>query len=101
MPSVGCIPMPLRKVSKHHNTQLRCLFIQIGMSDNGYQIKLCSDIQYNVGLCSLSPISEVPILLITDIGLSAHLCLLPISLLLFHKIILSINIERRHTNLPY
>jgi hypothetical protein len=44
------------------------------MSDIGYQIKVYSDIQYNVGLGSLqSDIKLSPISLITDIGVSAHL----------------------------
>ncbi len=48
------------------------------MLDIGYRIK--SDIRYNVGLCSLqsdiksSDIKLSPISLITDIGVSAHLC---------------------------
>jgi hypothetical protein len=47
--------------------------------DVGYRIKVYSDIQYNVGLCSLqsdtgsSDIKLSPISLITDIGVSAHL----------------------------
>jgi hypothetical protein len=46
----------------------------------GYQTKVYSDIRYNVGLCALqsyighSNIRLSPISLITDIGLSAHLC---------------------------
>ncbi len=49
------------------------------MSDIGYRIKLYSDIGYNIGLRSQSDIgsSDIrlsPISLITDIGLSAHLC---------------------------
>jgi hypothetical protein len=51
------------------------------MSDIGYRRKDYSDIRYNVGLCALqsdigrSDIKLSPISLITDIGLSAHLCL--------------------------
>ncbi len=51
------------------------------MSDIGYRIKVYSDIRNNVGLRSLqsdigsSDIQLSPISLITDIGLSAHLCL--------------------------
>jgi hypothetical protein len=50
------------------------------MSDIGYRIKVYSDIRYNVGLRSLqsdigsSGIKLSPISLITDIGVSAHLC---------------------------
>jgi hypothetical protein len=50
------------------------------MSDIGYQRKDYSDIRYNVGLCALqsdigrSDIRLSPISLITDIGMSAHLC---------------------------
>jgi hypothetical protein len=48
----------------------------------GYRTKVYSDIRYNVGLCALqsdighSDIRLHPISLITDIGLSAHLCVL-------------------------
>jgi hypothetical protein len=48
--------------------------------DVGYRIKVYSDIRYNVGLRSLqynigsSDIKLSPISLITDIGVSAHLC---------------------------
>ncbi len=51
------------------------------MSDIRYRIKVYSDIRYNVGLRSLqsdigsSDIKLSPISLITDIGVSAHLCL--------------------------
>jgi hypothetical protein len=38
-----------------------CLSREVGMSDIKYRIKLYSDIRYNVGLRSLSPISKVPI----------------------------------------
>jgi hypothetical protein len=50
------------------------------MSDIGYPTKVHSDIRYNVGLKALqsdigrSDIRLSPISLITDIGLSAHLC---------------------------
>ncbi len=50
------------------------------MSDIGYNRKVYSDIRYNVVLCALqsdighSDIRLSPILLITDIGLNAHLC---------------------------
>jgi hypothetical protein len=50
------------------------------MSDIGYRTKVNSDIRYNVGLCALqsdigrSYIRLSPISLITDIGLSGHLC---------------------------
>jgi hypothetical protein len=50
------------------------------VSDSGYETTVYSDIQYNVGLCALqsdigrSDIKLSLILLITDIGLSAHLC---------------------------
>ncbi len=46
----------------------------------GYRTKVYSDIRSNVGLCAiqsdigLSDIRLSPILLITGIGLSAHLC---------------------------
>jgi hypothetical protein len=48
--------------------------------DVGYWIKAYSDLRYNVGLCFLQSdirgfdIRLSPIPLITDIGLSAHLC---------------------------
>jgi hypothetical protein len=51
--------------------------------DVEYRIKFYSDIRYNVGLRSLqsdigsSDIKLSPISLITDIGVSAHLCLPP------------------------
>jgi hypothetical protein len=51
----------LRMRSEYYKSKLLCLSIKIGMSDNGYRIKLYSDIRYNAGLCSISPISEVPI----------------------------------------
>ncbi len=51
----------LKTVSQRYNTKLRCLSIPNEMSDIGYRIKVYSDIRYNVGLRSLSPISEVPI----------------------------------------
>jgi hypothetical protein len=45
------------------------------MSDIGYRLTVYSDIRYNVGLLSLqSDIKLSPISLITDIGVSAHLC---------------------------
>ncbi len=47
--------------SKHYNTNLLWLSVQHWMSDIAYRIKLYSHIRYNVGLRSLSPISEVPI----------------------------------------
>jgi hypothetical protein len=52
----------------------------IHLSDIGYQTKVYSDIRHNVGLCAFqsdigrSDIRLSPISLITDIGLSAHLC---------------------------
>jgi hypothetical protein len=52
----------------------------MSMLDSGYLTKVYSDIQHNVGLCALqsdiggSDIRLSPISLITDIGLSAHLC---------------------------
>ncbi len=55
------------------------------MSDIGYRRKDYSDIRYNVGLCTLqsdigrSDIRLSPISLITDIGMSAHLCLFSIT----------------------
>ncbi len=55
--------------------------LQVFMSDIGYRTKVYSDIRYNVGLCALqsdigrSNIRLSPVLLITDVGLSAHLCL--------------------------
>ncbi len=60
--------------------QLLCWSVNNGMSDIGYWIKAHSDFRYNVGLCSLqsdigsSDIQLSPISLITEIGLSAHLC---------------------------
>jgi hypothetical protein len=53
--------------------------------DVGYRIKVYSDIRYNVGLRSLqsdirsSDIKLSPISLITDIGVSAHLCRRPMA----------------------
>jgi hypothetical protein len=46
---------------EYYITKLLCLSIYIWMSEIGYRIKVYSDIRYNVGLRSLSPISEVPI----------------------------------------
>ncbi len=54
-------PAPLGMMSEHFNFTLLGLSYKIGMLDIGYRIKLHSDIRYNVGLRSLSPISEVPI----------------------------------------
>jgi hypothetical protein len=54
-------PAPLGLVSEHYITVLLCLSASNRMSDIGYRKKNYSDIRYNVGLCSLSPISEVPI----------------------------------------
>jgi hypothetical protein len=62
------------------NLPLRSKDLQILKSDIGYRRKDYSDIRYNVGLCALqsdigrSDIRLSPISLITDIGLSAHLC---------------------------
>ncbi len=56
------------------------VLIYEGLADIGYWIKVYSDIRYNVGLRSLqsdigsSDIKLSPISLITDIGVSAHLC---------------------------
>ncbi len=50
-----------RMVSERYNTKLLWLSLLIRMSDIRYRKKLYSDIQYNVGLHSLNPISEVPI----------------------------------------
>jgi hypothetical protein len=64
---------------RHLFSQPLCWFMNFWMSDIGYQIKVYSDIRYNVGLCSLqsdigsSDIKLSPISLITDIGVSAHL----------------------------
>jgi hypothetical protein len=54
----GFKPVPLEKVRKLYTTQLQCLSNEAGMSDIRYRIKLYSDIWYNVGLRSFSPISE-------------------------------------------
>jgi hypothetical protein len=54
-------PTSLGTVSERYNIKLLCLSVQIEMSDIGHRIKVYSNIQYNVGLCSLSLISEVPI----------------------------------------
>jgi hypothetical protein len=54
-------PTSLGFLSKRYNTEILRLSMYIWMSDIGYRIKLYSDIRYNVGLHSLSPISEVPI----------------------------------------
>jgi hypothetical protein len=51
-------PGPRRMVSERYNTELLYISLNL-MSDIGYRIKLYSDIRYNVGLRSLSPISEV------------------------------------------
>ncbi len=65
---------------RHLFSQPLCWFMNFWMSDIGYRIKVYSDIRYNVGLCSLqsdigsSDIKLSPISLITDIGVSAHLC---------------------------
>jgi hypothetical protein len=48
-------------ISEYFNTELLRLIVINWMSDIGYRIKLYFDIRYNVGLRSLSPISEVPI----------------------------------------
>jgi hypothetical protein len=48
-------PVPLSMVTEHYNAKPQCR----RMSDIGYRIKLYSDIRYNVGLCSLSPISKI------------------------------------------
>jgi hypothetical protein len=52
-------PTSLETVSEHYNTKLVCLSKCIEMLDIGYRIKVYSDLRYNVGLRSLSPISEV------------------------------------------
>ncbi len=71
------------------NLPLRYEDIQSLESDIGYQTKFYSDIRYNVGLCTIqshigsSDIRLSPIRLITDIGLSAHLCILFAFLLWF------------------
>ncbi len=57
----GFEPTPHKRINERHNTKLLSLSVYIGMSYIGYWIKLYSDIRYNVGLRSLSPISEVPI----------------------------------------
>ncbi len=62
-------PGPLEIIGKYYTSELRYFFLIKRMSDIRYRIKLYSNIRYNVGLCSLSPIS-----LITDIRLSSHLC---------------------------
>ncbi len=57
-------------------TQLQRFSIKNGLSDLGVQIKVYSDVQYNVRLCSLQSdirLSLIP--LIPDIGLSVHLCI--------------------------
>jgi hypothetical protein len=51
----------LETESERFNTKLRSLSVCTQMSDIGYRIKVYFDILYNVGLRSLSPISEVPI----------------------------------------
>jgi hypothetical protein len=83
------------------------------VSDIGYRTKVYSDIRYNVGLCALqsdigrSNIRLSPISLITDIGVSAHLCSMPLFKII-HSVIpaagtmLSINTTNWHAarNLP-
>jgi hypothetical protein len=56
---MGFKPMLLGMVSEHYNTKLRCLSIEVWMSDIAYQIKLYSDLRYYVKLRSLSRISEI------------------------------------------
>jgi hypothetical protein len=51
---------PFGMVSKRYTTVLLCLFVQCEMSDIEYQKKIYSYFQYNVGLRSLGPISDVP-----------------------------------------
>jgi hypothetical protein len=60
---IGFEPVRLKMVKKRYNTDLNCLSIEMGMSEIGYRIsdKTYSDIRHNVGLSSLSPISEVSI----------------------------------------
>ncbi len=80
-------PISKRYLSHQQDSNLRhlfsqplCWFMNFWMSDIGYQIKVYSDIRYNVGLHSLqsdigsSDIKLSPISLIKDIGVSAHLC---------------------------
>jgi hypothetical protein len=54
-------PTVLGTVCERYNTKLLYLSMYIEISDIRYRIKVYSDIRYNVGLRSLSPISEVPI----------------------------------------
>ncbi len=54
-------PTPLAAVSECYNTKLLWMPGSAKMSDIGYRKKHYSDIRYNVGLRSLSPILEVPI----------------------------------------
>ncbi len=81
------IPISKKYLSNQQDSNPRHLFSQplwwfmnFWMSYIGYRIKVYSDIRYNVGLRSLqsdigsSDIKISPISLITDIGVSAHLC---------------------------
>jgi hypothetical protein len=54
-----CESAPFGFGSSRYNTKVLCMFISKGMSNIGYRIKLYSDIRYNVGLRSLSPISDI------------------------------------------
>ncbi len=76
---------------RHLFSQPLCWFMNCWISDRGYWIKVYSDIRYNVGLRSLqsdigsSDIKLSPISLITDIGVSAHLCLLRMRSKIIHR----------------
>jgi hypothetical protein len=78
------------------------------LSDIGYRTKVYSDIRYNVGLCALqsdigrSDIRLSPISLITDIGVSAHLCcsVLPITFCLPHSSFLVLPVQLCLSCLP-
>ncbi len=54
-------PTPHGTICKRYYTKLLCLSVCIEMSDIGHRIKVYSDVRYNVGLRSLSLISEVSI----------------------------------------
>jgi hypothetical protein len=77
--SAGFGPKTLIYTGKRLTSQPLCWSMNVWMSDIRYQIKVYSDIPNNVQLCSLqsdigsSNIRFSQILLITDIGVSAHL----------------------------
>ncbi len=80
----------------HSPPPLPCFFSINRMSDSGYRKKLYSGIRHNVGFRSLSPISAGPISLVTNIGLSGHLCVPYI--LTRHVLHISLDAAYQNTN---